>query len=66
MDKDRRDLIDHLGAELAGVMEDASVDAALLRRIEPDKLSAVIHELAAAAERAKALTAAMQALVRKR
>jgi hypothetical protein len=62
MDKNTRDLINHLGAELAGVMEDASVDAVLLRGVEPNALGAVIDGLVAATERAQAIAAAMRAL----
>lgn len=63
MDNDTRDLIDRLGAELAGIMEDASVDAALLRGVDPRKLNSVIDNLADAADRAKILTSAMRRLI---
>jgi hypothetical protein len=63
MEDDTRDLINHLGAQLAGIMEDASADAALLRGVEPDRLAAAIEQFAMAAEHAKALTAAMRAIV---
>jgi uncharacterized Zn finger protein len=63
MDKDKRDLIDRIGADLAGIMEDASVDAALLRGVERDKLSVVVDRLAAAADRSQSLAKAMQALI---
>lgn len=62
MDENTRDLINHLGAELAGVMEDTSATAALLRGIEPEALAAAIDGLVAATEKARAIAAAMRAL----
>ena len=63
MDEDTRNLIDHLGAELAGIMEDASAVAALLRGVPQEKLDSVFGSLERAAARALALTAAMRALL---
>ncbi len=62
MDENTRDLINHLGAELAGVMEDASATAALLRGVEPDGLTDAIDDLVDATEKARAIATAMRAL----
>ena len=62
MNADRRDLINHLGAELAGIMEDASADAAMLRGVSADQLAMVISQLTVTTDRARVLTAAMEAL----
>lgn len=65
MDDDRRDLINHLGSELAGIMEDASAEAATLRRVPLDQLAETIEARDRAAAEAQALTAAMLALTRR-
>ena len=63
MDEDRRDLINQLGAELAGIMEDASADAALMRGVELNELSQHVDHLLRETQRASALASAMQALL---
>jgi hypothetical protein len=63
MDDDRRDLINHLGSELAGIMEDASAQAASLRGVPSGQFSDAIAALDRAAADAKALTSAMLTLV---
>lgn len=63
MDADTRNLINHLGAELAGTMEDASAIAATIRGVPNDNLAAVIRTLERAAAKSQALTSAMRALL---
>ena len=63
MEDHRRDLINHIDSELAGIMDDASAEAATLRGVPVDRLGAAVEKLAGAAARAQALTTAMQALV---
>lgn len=63
MDADTRNLIHHLGADLAGTMEDASVIAATLRSVSNDDLDAIIDTLERASAKVQALTAAMRALL---
>lgn len=65
MDKGTRNLIDHLGAELAGTMEDASAVAALLRGVPRAELGKTVTTLERAAAKSQALVAAMRALMRK-
>jgi hypothetical protein len=66
MDDDRRDLINHLGSELVGIMEDASAQAATLRGVPLDQLTDTIDALQLAAADAQALASAMVALADKR
>ena len=62
MDEDTRDLINHLGSELARVMENASATSALLRGAPYDELGGAIETLVRAADRCQALAGAMRAL----
>jgi len=62
MEQDTRRLIDHLGSELARIMEDASVTAALLRGVPPHELGEALAMLATAADQCQALVGAMHVL----
>lgn len=62
MDEDTRDLVNHLGSELAQVMEDASAIAALLRGVPSDGLGEVLETLVRAADQCQAIAGAMRAL----
>lgn len=63
MDEDARHLIDRLGSELANVMEEASVAAALIRSVPLGDLGATIEALACAANECQALVGAMRVLI---
>ena len=62
MDKDTRELIDALGAELAAIMEDASAIAAMLRGVSGGEIPATLTTLERATSDASRLVAAMHAL----
>ncbi len=62
MDQDRRELINHIGSELARSLEDASVEAALLPSVQAEQLTETLSSLARGISEAQALVSAMQAL----
>lgn len=63
MDYDARDLVNHLGSERAGVMENASAKAALLRGVPNEGLGQAVEKLKRASSHVQALVSAMSALV---
>ena len=63
MDPDTRKLIDHLGSELARIMEDASATAALLPGVPEPELGTALERLERAAGGAQALVSAMRVLL---
>lgn len=63
MDKHTRNLIDHLGSDLAGTIEDASAVAAPLPGVPQAKLGKAVATLERASYKSQALVAAMRALM---
>lgn len=63
MDRDRRDLLNHLGRELAAILEDASADAALLPGVPDAHCPAAVDKLQQAVAKAEALASAMRAVL---
>ena len=63
MKDDANELIVQLCNRIGMIMEDASVAALRIRRIEPDARAAVVAELEIASTQITAVTAAIRALI---
>ena len=63
MDHNDRDLLNHLGSKLAGLLEEVSGTAALLPSVPPEDCRAAMAKLHEATTSAQAIISAMTALL---
>ena len=63
MDPALRDLLNQLGSELAGIIEDASANAALLPSVPDEQCFSAIAKLQQGVARAEAIFSAMRAML---